>query len=94
MTDSSSEEDNSEMAEMMQDLLQAKMDMASKDGQMTHVLRVGTFLIEIVPDKKINIEKFFKETMDNLFDRFGEKALKVNITGANPTAPADGRHYG
>jgi hypothetical protein len=93
MTDSSSEEDNSEMAEMMQDLLQAKMDMASKDGQMTHVLRVGTFLLEIVPDKKINIEKFFKETMDNLFDRFGEKALKVNIPSAS-SAPADGRHYG
>jgi|TARA_Y100000310_G_scaffold325731_1_gene389664 hypothetical protein len=92
MTDLSSE-DNTEMAEVVQDLLQAKMDVATADGQMTHVLRIGTFHMEIVPDKRVDIDKLFRETIDNLFDRFGEGALKISVSPNKPTPP-DARHYG
>ena len=48
MTDSSSE------ADMIGELLQAKMDTARSQGQMTHVMRIGTFHMEIVPSKDID----------------------------------------
>ena len=51
MTDSSS----SDMADMASELLSAKMEAAKKEGQMTHVLRIGSFHMEIVPDETIDV---------------------------------------
>lgn len=82
MTDSSSEE-----MHMAQELMEAKMALGQARNQMTHMLRMGNFHIEIVPNKDIDIEKFFTKTMDNLFDRFGKDALEVKVTGMENMKP-------
>jgi len=56
MTDSSS---NPEMADMAAELMMAKMD-ASK---LTHLLRIGTFQMEIAPTENIDVRAFFNETI-------------------------------
>ena len=90
MTDSSSESysQRNEMATMAGELMQAKMDSARKDTQMTHVLRIGTFHMEIVPDKDIDVQKMFKETVEDLYKKFGDKILDGSIE------PQQQRHYG
>ena len=85
MTDSSSEE-----MHMAQELMEAKMALGQARNQMTHMLRMGNFHIEIVPNKDIDIEKFFTKTMDNLFDRFGKDALEVKVTGMENMKPSNG----
>ena len=84
MTDSSSEE-----MHMAQELMEAKMALGQARNQMTHMLRMGNFHIEIVPNKDIDIEKFFTKTMDNLFDRFGKDSLEVKVTGMENIKPKD-----
>ena len=76
MTDSSSNPpDNSHMAEMAADLFEAKM--AAKDAAkgMTHLLKIGQFHLEIVPDKNIDIVEVFDGILANLHERYGEKLL-------------------
>jgi hypothetical protein len=90
MTDSSSEEREA-MADMAGELMAAKMAAASKRGEMTHMLRMGNFHIEIVPDCDIDVEKFFTETMNNLWDRFGKDSLEVKVSGMDGMKPPDGR---
>ena len=85
MTDSSSED-----MHMAQELMEAKMALGQARNQMTHMLRMGNFHIEIVPNKDIDIEKFFEKTMDNLFDRFGKDALEVKVTGMYGLKPSNG----
>ena len=85
MTDSSSEE-----MHMAQELMEAKMALGQARNQMTHMLRMGNFHIEIVPNKNIDIEKFFTKTMDNIFDRFGKDALEVKVTGMDGLKPSNG----
>ena len=85
MTDSSSEE-----VHMAQELMEAKMALGQARNQMTHMLRMGNFHIEIVPNKDIDIEKFFTKTMDNLFDRFGKDALEVKVSGMESIKPPNG----
>jgi len=87
MTDSSSD-----MAEMAGELIQAKMDSARKDTAMTHVMRIGTFHMEIVPDPSIDISKLFHEILDKLMDRYDDKILEITITQMQN--PEQGRHYG
>ena len=84
MTDSSSEEIDMQMA---QELLDAKMALGQARNQMTHMLRFGNFHLEIVPNKDIDIEKFFSATMDNLFERFGKDALEVKVSGMDGMIP-------
>ena len=85
MTDSSSED-----MHMAQELMEAKMALGQARNQMTHMLRMGNFHIEIVPNKNIDIEKFFEKTMDNLFDRFGKDALEVKVSGMENIKPPNG----
>jgi hypothetical protein len=93
MTDLSSKpepEDTGVMADMAGELIQAKMDMAKRDTQMTHVLHIGTFHMEIIPDKSINIREMFNEILDKLTKKYGDKLLDVTM----PMKEPDGRHYG
>jgi hypothetical protein len=76
MTDLSS--NDPVMAELAGDLIQAKMD-ASK---MTHLLRIGTFQMEIAPNEKIDVRAFFNETLDRLISAYGEKLLEIDIKTA------------
>ena len=79
MTDLSSEspQQHPEMANMAGELIQAKMDMARQHTQMTHVLRIGPFHMEVVPSKDIDIEKMFKSVMDDLYEKYGDKMLSL-----------------
>ena len=83
MTDSSSDSysQRDDMASMAGELMQAKMDAARKDSQMTHVLRIGTFHMEIVPSKNIDVEKIFKDTISDLYEKYGEKLLLGTVLG-------------
>ena len=92
MTDSSSEE-REQMADMAGELMAAKMAAASKRGEMTHMLRMGTFHVEIVPDSGIDVEEFFTKCMNNLWDRFGKDALEVNVSGMDGMKPSEGRMH-
>ena len=73
MTDSSSE------AEMVNELLAAKMETARSQTQMTHVMRIGTFHMEIVPTKDIDTVDLFNKTLDRLIERYGDKLLDISI---------------
>jgi hypothetical protein len=84
MTDSSSEE-----LEMASELIEAKMALGQARNQMTHMLRMGNFHLEIVPNKDIDVEKFFTETMNNIWDRFGKDSLEVKVTGMEGMKPKD-----
>ena len=85
MTDSSSEED----MEMASELIEAKMALGQARNQMTHMLRMSNFHLEIVPNKNINIEEFFEKTMNNIWDRFGKDSLEVKVTGMEGMKPKD-----
>ena len=77
MTDSSSEKEI--MADMAADLIETKLENAKKDTQMTHVLRIGTFHMEIVPDAKIDVAEVFSDALDKLMDKYGDKLLEISI---------------
>ena len=90
MTDSSS----NEMADIAAELLEAKMESAKKEGQLTHVLKIGTFHMEIVPDKNISIQEIFNNTLDKLIDKFGDKLLEISIQQTHADKSDIGKHYG
>ena len=79
MTDSSSEREKEVMADMAADLIETKLENAKKDTQMTHVLRIGTFHMEIVPDAKIDVAEVFSNALDKLMDKYGDKLLEISI---------------
>ena len=88
MTDLSSEQttpERGDMANMAGELIQAKMDAARKDSNSTHILHVGSFHMEIVPDKDIDIAQIFKEVMDDLYEKFGDRLI---------ASEGEQRHYG
>ena len=75
---------------MAQELMETKMALGQARNQMTHMLRMGNFHIEIVPNRDIDIEKFFENTMNNLLDRFGKDALEVKVSGMENLKPQSG----
>ena len=79
MTDSSS---NPEMADMAAELMMAKMDA----NKLTHLLRIGTFQMEIAPTENIDVRAFFNETIDKLIEKYGEKLLEIDIKTATMQA--------
>ena len=91
MTDSSS--DTEAIADMASELIAAKIETAKKDTQMTHIMRVGTFHMELVPDKDINVKEVFSDTLDKLMGKFGDKLLEISIQQTQ-TDKDTGRHYG
>ena len=88
MTDLSSErpEERGGMADMAGELIQAKMDAARKGANNTHILHVGSFHMEIVPDKDIDIAQVFKDVMDDLYQKYGDKLISEG--------EGQQRHYG
>tara|TARA_R100001463_G_scaffold38793_1_gene83254 strand:- start:340 stop:624 length:285 start_codon:yes stop_codon:yes gene_type:complete len=77
MTDSSSKDDP-RIADMAGELMHAKMEAARNSATMTHLLQIGSFRMEIVPNNNIDVEKIFKDTIADLYDKFGEEVLKIN----------------
>ena len=83
MTDSSSDIDMSDMAGQ---LMMAKMDA----NKMTHLLRIGTFQLEINPSSDVDVEKFFSETLAKLISAYGEKLLEIDIRTAMQSSQMHG----
>ena len=96
MTDLSSDEPEIEaIADMAGELIHTKMEMARKDTQMVHIMRIGTFSIELVPDKSIDPEVIFTKILDKLIKKYGEKLLEISIQQIKQEDSMDrGRHYG
>ena len=63
--------------DMAADLMSAKMDAA----KMTHLLRIGTFQLEVAPNENIDVRAFFSETLDKLISAYGEKLLEIDVKG-------------
>ena len=80
MTDSTSNGESPEVAQMAGELFQSKIDAARSPQTMTHLLQLGSFRMEIVPDRDIDIEKVFKDTIADLYEKFGDNVLKINMT--------------
>ena len=84
MTDSSS---NPEMADMAAELMMAKMDA----NKLTHMLRVGTFQLEIAPTSDMDVREFFRETLEALMEKYGDKLLEIDIRS---TMQSNGNMHG
>ena len=92
MTDSSSDDSEIEViADMAGELIHAKMEMAKKDTQMTHVMRIGTFHMELVPDEDIDVENIFNEMLNKLMKKYGEKLLEINVQQVNSNEKGNDR---
>ena len=79
MTDSSSEPQDQELiAELVSDVLQAKMESAQAERTLVHRLRLGVFEMEIVPDGK-DVTEFFNQMIDKLHEKYGDEVLKARI---------------
>ena len=83
MTDSSSDVD---MGDVAGQLMMAKMDA----NKMTHLLRIGTFQLEVAPNEDIDIREFFNETLDKLISAYGEKLLEMDIRTAMQSSQMHG----
>ena len=83
MTDSSSEPQPM-MVDMAADLMSAKMDAA----KMTHLLRIGTFQLEVAPNEDIDVRAFFNETLDKLISAYGERLLEIDVKGLPVQPPS------
>ena len=94
MTDSSSNGESPEVAQMAGELFQAKIDAARGPQTMTHLLQLGSFRMEIVPDKHIDIEKVFRDTIADLHKKFGSDVLKINMTDIMKQQPPSGGMHG
>ena len=94
MTDSSSKGESPEVAQMAGELFQAKIDAARSPPTMTHLLQLGSFRMEIVPDKDIDIEQVFKDTIADLHKKFGSDVLKINMTDIMKQQPPSGGMHG
>ena len=73
-----SSNENQQMADMAGELMHAKMEAARNSATMTHLLQLGSFRMEIVPSSDINVEQIFKDTIADLYDKFGPEVLKIN----------------
>ena len=84
MTSSSS---NPEMAEMAAELMMAKMDA----NKLTHMLRVGTFQLEIAPTSDMDVRACFTEPLEALMEKYGDKLLEIDIRN---TMQSNGNMHG
>ena len=94
MTDSSSKGESPEVAQMAGELFQAKIDAARSPQTMTHLLQLGSFRMEIVPDRNIDIEQVFRDTIADLHKKFGSDVLKINMTDIMKQQPQTGSMHG
>ena len=56
MTDLSSKDD---LADITAELINAKIESARQSTQMTHVLRIGNFHMELVPESEMDVRGIF-----------------------------------
>jgi hypothetical protein len=63
--------------DMAGELISAKMEAAQ--SKFTHLLRVGSFQMEVAPNEDIDVREFFNEVLDKLMDKYGEKLLQIDV---------------
>jgi hypothetical protein len=56
-------------------------------------MRIGTFHMELVPDRNIDVSDIFTSTLDKLMEKYGDKLLEINIQQMNQQGDVS-RHYG
>tara|TARA_R110000765_G_scaffold128863_7_gene227202 strand:- start:373 stop:636 length:264 start_codon:yes stop_codon:yes gene_type:complete len=78
MTDLSSS-NREELADITAELINTKIENARQSTQMTHVLRIGSFHMELVPDTDIDVRVIFNEVLDKLMDRYEDKLLEGQV---------------
>tara|TARA_R110002110_G_scaffold37809_7_gene124408 strand:+ start:513 stop:776 length:264 start_codon:yes stop_codon:yes gene_type:complete len=78
MTDLSSS-NREELADITAELINTKIENARQSTQMTHVLRIGSFHMELVPDADIDVRVIFNEVLDKLMDRYEDKLLEGQV---------------
>ena len=86
MTDLSSKDD---LADITAELINAKIETARQSTQMTHVLRVGSFHMELVPEPEMDVQVIFNEILDKLMERYEDKLLEGHVENTK-----EQRHYG
>lgn len=82
------------MADMAGELMHAKMEAARASQTMTHLLQLGSFRMEIVPSKDIDIEKVFADTIADLHKKFGPEVLKINTADIIKASQMHGNMHG
>ena len=89
MTDSSSDAETEPelVADMAAELMMAKMDA----NKLTHMLRVGTFQLEIAPSSNMDVREFFSEILERLMEKYGDKLLEIDIRN---TMQSNGNMHG
>ena len=94
MTDSSSEPNDEEMiANLVHDVLEAKMDAAQAQRTLVHRLRLGVFEMEIVPDGT-DVTEFFDHMVDKLHEMYGDEVLKARILHDEGQKKPNGNMHG
>ena len=86
MTDLSSKDD---LADITAELINAKIESARHSTQMTHVLRIGSFHMELVPEPEMDVKGIFNEILDKLMERYEDKLLEGHVENTK-----EQRHYG
>ena len=86
MTDLSSKDD---LADITAELINAKIETARQSTQMTHVIRIGSFHMEIVPEPEMDVQSIFNEILDKLMNKYEDKLLEGHIENTK-----EQRHYG
>lgn len=80
MTDSSSDIDMVISEKAMKNMM-AGDGLSGKSPVMTHLLRIGTFQMEVAPNEDIDVRAFFSETLDKLIEAYGDKLLDIDVKG-------------
>ena len=90
MTDSSSDIDMVISEKAMHDIMAAKQD-TSKGQVMTHLMRIGTFQMEVAPNENVDVRALFNETLDKLIEAYGDRLLEIDVKGL-PVSPSTNMH--
>ena len=86
MTDSSSEVDMVISEKAMKNMMAG--ESPSKSPAMTHLLRIGTFQLEVAPNEDIDVRAFFNETLDKLIEAYGDRLLEIDVKGLPVQPPS------
>ena len=90
-----SSNDKEHLENMAGELMHAKMEAARASQTMTHLLQIGSFRMEVVPNKDIDIQQLFKDTIADLHNKFGDKVLEIGIPDVmKATAQMQGNMHG
>ena len=80
MTDLSSNDNKEEVADIAAELISEKINAARRDTQQTHLLRIGPFHMEIVPNPDLDVEEFFTQTYKYICEEYKDNKAFWNAS--------------